>query len=64
MKWQYDICVTLKDKQIFSQMCESYSLPTPVTYGLTIDGKLVSNKRESLNDILYSEYDVMFIWKL
>ena len=45
-------------------MCESYSLPTPVTYGLTIDGKLVSNKRESLNDIFYSEYDVMFIWKL
>lgn len=59
-QWKYDMCATLKDKWIFSQMCKSYNLSTPETYGLTINGKLISDIWKSLSDIQGGDYDVIF----
>jgi len=60
MKWRYDMCATLKDKWIFSQMCESYCLDTPKTYGLINDGVLLSSEWKSLDEIKEKDYDLMF----
>lgn len=60
MRWHYDMCAVLKDKWIFSQMCESYGLSTPHTFGLIFDGQIISNELTDLDSLLKRDYDVMF----
>ena len=43
MKWHYDMCAVLKDKWVFSKMCEAYDLDTPHTFGLYSNGHVISN---------------------
>lgn len=59
MKWQYDMCAVLKDKWVFSQMCESYGLPIPHTFGFIDHGRLFSNELNGFESLLKNEYDVM-----
>lgn len=59
-KWHYDMCAVLKDKWIFSQMCESYGLRTPKSYGIVNNGELISQDFKSFNDIQKGDYDLMF----
>lgn len=60
MKWQYDMCAVLKDKWVFSQLCESYGLPTPHTFGLVNQGGVISNELHGFESFLERDYDVMF----
>lgn len=60
MKWHYDMCAVLKDKWIFSQMCESYGLSTPHTFGFINNGSLISNELQGYEALLEHDYDVMF----
>lgn len=60
MKWQYDMCAVLKDKWIFSQICESYRLSTPHTFGLINNGNLISKELNGFDSLLDKDYDVMF----
>lgn len=60
MKWKYDMCAVLKDKWVFSQMCESYCLPTPHTFGLVNQGEIISNELRGFDSFLERDYDVMF----
>lgn len=60
MKWQYDMCAVLKDKWVFSQLCESYGLPTPHTFGLVNQGEIISNELRGFDSLLEKDYDVMF----
>ena len=60
MKWHYDMCAVLKDKWVFSQMCEAYGLSTPHTFGFINNGILVSNELNGFESLLEKDYDVMF----
>ena len=59
-KWKYDMCATIKDKWVFSQMCESYGISTPKIYGLIVNGSLVSKHLSSLSELKSADYDLMF----
>jgi hypothetical protein len=60
MKWHYDMCAILKDKWMFSQMCESYGLRTPHTLSLVSDGRMISDELQDFDSLLEQDYDVMF----
>ena len=60
MKWHYDMCAVLKDKWVFSQMCEAYGLSTPHTFGLVYQGRLISNELRDFSSLKERDYDVMF----
>lgn len=60
MNWHFDMCAVLKDKWVFSQMCESYGLSTPHTFGFINNGSLISNELHGYEALLEQDYDVMF----
>lgn len=60
MLWHYDMCAVMKDKWVFSQMCEAYELATPHTFGFINNGTLISNELKGFESLLDSNYDVMF----
>lgn len=60
MNWHFDMCAVLKDKWVFSQMCESYGLSTPHTFGFINNGNLTSNELQGYESLLEHDYDVMF----
>ena len=60
MKWHYDMCAVLKDKWVFSQICEAYGLSTPHTFGLVNHGYVISNELSGFNSLQEKDYDVMF----
>lgn len=60
MKWQYDMCAVLKDKWVFSQMCQAYGLPTPHTFGLVYQGGITSNELRDFSSLKERDYDLMF----
>ena len=60
MEWHYDMCAVLKDKWVFSKMCEAYGLSTPHIFGLVKNGELISNEMQSFESLREKEFDVMF----
>ena len=59
-KWHYDMCAVLKDKWIFSQICEAYNLSAPHVFGFVSMGKILSRELRDLDSLLKRNYDVMF----
>lgn len=59
MEWQYDMCAVLKDKWIFSQLCEAYGLSIPHTFCLVNNGRVFSKELNGLDSLLDKDYDVM-----